>query len=72
MEKFSDAPQQQHTTSNDIVFLKGELTSPVGDDPSDDPFGVDKIVGDYYVKIRNGEQIQSICKPESSPRGNSS
>ncbi len=56
---------QQHTTANDMGFLKGELTSPVGDDP----FGGDKIVGDYYVKIRNGEQVRIFANLNPAPEG---
>ena len=68
MEKSSDA-QQLQTISNDMTFLKGELTSPIGDDPSDDPFGGDKIVGDYYVRIRDGEQVRVFANLNPAPEG---
>ena len=51
------------------LFLRGELTSPIGDAPTDDPFGGDDIVGDYYIRIRDGEQVRIIANLNPAPGG---
>ncbi|MGB0855924.1 MAG: DM13 domain-containing protein [Nitrosopumilus sp.] len=68
MEKSSDV-QKPQAISNDMIFLKGELTSPAGNDPNDDPFGGEEIVGDYYVRIRDGEQVRVFANLNPAPEG---
>ncbi|MGI9567622.1 MAG: DUF7482 domain-containing protein, partial [Nitrosopumilus sp.] len=53
----------------DANVLKGDLTSPVGPDPSDDPFGGDEIVGDYKIKVTNGEQVDIYANLNPAPEG---
>ncbi|MGI9566944.1 MAG: cupredoxin domain-containing protein [Nitrosopumilus sp.] len=51
------------------LFISGELTSPIGDAPTDDPFGGDEAVGDYYIRIRDGEQVRIIANLNPAPGG---
>ena len=51
------------------LFLSGELTSPIGDAPTDDPFGGEEIAGDYYIRIRDGEQVRIIASLNPAPGG---
>ena len=57
------------TETEDRISLRGELTSPIGDAPTDDPFGGEEIVGDYYIRIRDGEQVRIITNLNPAPVG---
>lgn len=49
----------------DRQFLWGELTSPA----DDKPFGGEEVVGDYYVRVRNGEQVRVFANLDAAPSG---
>ena len=57
------------TIEDDGIFLRGELTSPIGDAPTDDPFGGEEIVGDYYIRIKDGEQVRIMANLNPAPGG---
>ncbi|WP_316506257.1 DUF7482 domain-containing protein [Nitrosopumilus sp.] len=67
-DKDADKDKKMMMDKNANV-LKGDLTSPVGPDPSDDPFGGDEIVGDYKIKVINGEQVDIYANLNPAPEG---
>ena len=46
-------------------FLWAELTSPA----EDKPFGGEEVVGDYYIRIRGGEQVRVFANLDDPPSG---
>jgi len=57
--------QDQAEAEKDKKFLWGELTSPA----DDKPFGGEEIVGDYYVRVRNGDQVRIFANLDNPPAG---
>jgi len=49
----------------DRLFLWAELTSPA----DGKPFGGEEVVGDYYIRVRNGEQVRVFANLDSPPAG---
>ena len=60
MEK--EAMEKKAMMEKNRIFIRGELTAPA----DDAPFG-GEITGDYYVRVRNNEQVRVFASPEIIP-----